>query len=76
MRDREADGPANDQHEDDVYRDLEFSHSENVLVHDQNGRLDEAKSDDRDHVESEFGLRETSGKGQGPFCADSLVQRI
>lgn len=46
----EADGPANNKHENDVYDDLELSHGENVLVHDENGRLDQAKSDDRDHV--------------------------
>jgi hypothetical protein len=42
---READGPANNEREDDVNDDLKLSNSENVLIHDQNGRFDEPKSD-------------------------------
>jgi hypothetical protein len=36
MRYREADGPANNQREDNVNNDLEFSNSKDVFVHDQN----------------------------------------
>jgi hypothetical protein len=36
MRYREADGPANHKRKYCINNDLKFSHSENILVHDQN----------------------------------------
>lgn len=56
VRYREADGPTNDICQDSVDNELEFSDGENILVHDQNRRLDEAEADDRYHIERKFGL--------------------
>lgn len=58
VRYREADGPAHYICQYSVYYELEFSDSKNVLVHDQDRRLDKAEAYYRYHVERELGLFE------------------
>jgi hypothetical protein len=56
VRNGEADRPAHDECHYAKDDDLKFPDSEDVLVHDQDGRFDKSETDDRDHIDGELGL--------------------